>query len=106
MQDLKIDVIGINTWHHDDGDDPKYTVQYKRNLVYFISTPEQEIELRRKLKATGFVIDIEQINPQGISHVANATLNQYALTCRDSNINGRSTATNQCNEITSVLDQG
>ena len=59
VQNLDINIIGVNTLNcHEERD---HKIKFKYNCVKFISTSDQEKEIKAKLKSTGLVINIEPI---------------------------------------------
>ena len=59
VQNLQINIIGVNTLHCREDRDHK--ILFKYNCVKFISTSEQENEIKARLKSTGLVVNIEPI---------------------------------------------
>ena len=70
VQSLDVNILGVNTLHcHEDRN---CLVTYRYIQVEYVSTSKQESELRRKLKATGLVINVEEIQ-QKSNHPSTVT---------------------------------
>ena len=60
IQSVEVDILGVNALHCLEDRIRNCSVTYRLIQVEYVSTNNQQNELRRKLKSTGIVVEIQQ----------------------------------------------